>query len=193
MNNFCVAIYNKVYEVKYFEVIDTNFNDIYNIIKECSMVFNKEDIELYLIKEFVQKLSEHKNWYEYDQSVFYPYFIKLFIDNGIITIKAYHRKTEMAGYELYITKQIIVNRHINGNCIDDFIQRGVEPLLNSVTDLKNAIKDRCKQRINVTEYHNTACYESDFIQISLIKELIEKLLSNCNRQLEAMSDKYTKL
>ena len=90
-------------------------------------------------------------------------------------------------------ERYIINDKNEGNCIDDFIRRGIEPLMDNINDLKESIKSRKEDRIFSVEYHNTWCYEKDFTQISLIKKQAEKIIENCNKHLERISEFYTKL
>ena len=87
----------------------------------------------------------------------------------------------------------IINPEINeGNCIDDFIRRGVEPLVENINDLKESIKSRVKEREISISYHTTGCFERDFTEISLIKKQAEKIIENCNKHLERISEFYTR-
>lgn len=88
----------------------------------------------------------------------------------------------------------------NGNCIDDFIICGINPLLDIIQCLVYQISDRQTDRnpdaqykygLN-KDYHQTSCYENDFMQISKIRDIASKLVQNCNHELECMSEKYTK-
>ena len=88
---------------------------------------------------------------------------------------------------------VIHRNYNNGNCVDDFIKRGVKPLISSINDFTQNIESRINNRTNVIDYHQTNCYELDFTQISLIKTLCQKIIDNCNKQLEGMSEKYTKI
>lgn len=90
--------------------------------------------------------------------------------------------------ELYI-----INDSFTGNCVDDFIKRGVESRLTIINDLIKDIKSRVNERLNTLEYHQTGCYEKDFGDISLIKYQAQKIVDNCNKHLEQIAEKYTKL
>ena len=91
------------------------------------------------------------------------------------------------------TDRYIINPEINeGNCIDDFIRRGVEPLVENINDLKESIKSRVKEREISISYHTTGCFERDFTEISLIKKQAEKIIENCNKHLERISEFYTR-
>ena len=80
-----------------------------------------------------------------------------------------------------------------GNCIDDFIKRGVDSRLILINNSINSIKSRIEDRTNVIEYHQTDCYEKDFSDILTIKYQAQKIVDNCNKHLERISEKYTKI
>lgn len=122
----------------------------------------------------------------------YQYYIELIFEPSVIQMIAYNHVNYDKRIECFRERYIINNKN-EGNCIDDFIKRGIEPLLDNINDLKESIKSRKEERILSTEYHNTWCYEKDFTQISLIKKQAEKIIENCNKHLERISEFYTKL
>ena len=105
---------------------------------------------------------------------------------------AYHKGNKDQDITCFNERYIINPRTNEGNCIDDFIRRGVEPLLSNINDLKESIKSRVKEREISTSYHTTGCYERDFTEISLIKKQAEKIIENCNKHLERISEFYTR-
>ena len=122
----------------------------------------------------------------------YQYYIELVFEPSVILMIAYNHVNYDKRIECFRERYIINNKN-EGNCIDDFIRRGIEPLLDNINDLKESIKSRKEDRIFSVEYHNTWCYEKDFTQISLIKKQEEKIIENCNKHLERISEFYTKL
>lgn len=120
---------------------------------------------------------------EYDK-----YIIYIEYHNDYILIKAYDKY----GVQ-FLIKKYVIKWNIKGNCVDDFINRGVEPSLESIQDVINDIKSRKGERSKFVEYHRTGCYEKDFSQILLIKELAENIANNCNNHLERISEFYTRL
>ena len=88
------------------------------------------------------------------------------------------------------TKQ---NDNVLGNCVDDFIRRGIETQIDTINDLIKDIKSRKELRSNLLEYHSSSCYEHDFRQIINIKDMAQKIINNCNKHLERSTDKYTKM
>ena len=79
-----------------------------------------------------------------------------------------------------------------GNCIDDYIERGVEKYLDQIVDKTLDIKSRVDIRTNNNEYHNTACYEHDFSDIVDIRNIAQKIVDKANLHLSRISEFYTK-
>lgn len=124
--------------------------------------------------------------------MYYNYYIDILYDDSIIRIIAYNH-VNIDKQIICFTDRYIINPKTNeGNCIDDFIRRGIEPLLSNINDLKESIKSRVKDREISTSYHTTWCYERDFTEISLIKKQAEKIIENCNKHLERISEFYTR-
>jgi len=121
------------------------------------------------------------------------YEIELYYAPTIITMVAYNMVNKEQGIDCFRKSYIFDCKKNEGNCIDDFINRGVDPLLNNINELKAQIINRRQDRISEIEYHNTFCYEKDFAQISLIKKIAEKLAENCNKHLERISEFYTEI
>jgi len=90
--------------------------------------------------------------------------------------------------DTYITK-----KDYNGNCIDDFVFRGVQSRIDVINEYIHDIQQRVEERTSTNEYHQTSCYEKDFLQIFLIQKNAQKIVDNCKKQLELISEKYTKL
>ena len=122
----------------------------------------------------------------------YQYYIELIIEPTIIQITAYNNVNYDKRIECF-HERYILNDNNEGNCIDDFIRRGIEPLMDNINELKESIKSRLPERQISIEYHKTGCYEKDFAQIMLIKKQAEKIISNCNKHLERISEFYTRL
>lgn len=120
------------------------------------------------------------------------YFIYIDYCDTIITLKAYLAGDKESGILCYENRYVIDDKN-EGNCIDDFIKRGVEPQIVNINDLVNNIKDRLPERQISIEYHSTGCYERDFTQISLIKKFAQKIVDNCDKHLEQISEFYTRL
>ena len=121
------------------------------------------------------------------------YEIELYYEPTMITMVAYNMVNKEQGIDCFRKSYIFDRKKNEGNCIDDFINRGVDPLLNNINELKAQIINRRQDRISAIEYHNTFCYEKDFAQISLIKKIAEKLVENCNKHLERISEFYTEI
>ena len=165
------------------------WDNIKTIIK--SFKDNNEEIDLdSLIHELLNIDDYEEIPSVYNQ--FYNYYIYILYDNSIIKIIAYNH-VNIDQKIICFTDRYIINPEINeGNCIDDFIRRGVEPLVENINDLKESIKSRVKEREISISYHTTGCYERDFTEISLIKKQAEKIIENCNKHLERISEFYTR-
>ena len=165
------------------------WDNIKTIIK--SFKDNNEEIDLdSLIHELLNIDDYEEIPSVYNQ--FYNYYIYILYDNSIIKIIAYNH-VNIDQKIICFTDRYIINPEINeGNCIDDFIRRGVEPLVENINDLKESIKSRVKEREISISYHSSGCFERDFTEISLIKKQAEKIIENCNKHLERISEFYTR-
>lgn len=202
-NNYCAYIHihtcqisNKG-EICGDTYIKTEFNGkpqlVWDNIKTIIKSFkdNGEEIDLdSLIHELLNIDDYEEIPSVYNQ--FYNYYIYILYDNSIIKIIAYNH-VNIDQKIICFTDRYIIKPEINeGNCIDDFIRRGVEPLVENINDLKESIKSRVKEREISISYHTTGCYERDFTEISLIKKQAEKIIENCNKHLERISEFYTR-
>ena len=177
--------------------IKTEFNGkpqlVWDNIKTIIKSFKDNDEEIDL-DSLIHELLNIDDYEEipsvYNQ--FYNYYIYILYDNSIIKIIAYNH-VNIDQKIICFTDRYIINPEINeGNCIDDFIRRGVEPLVENINDLKESIKSRVKEREISISYHTTGCFERDFTEISLIKKQAEKIIENCNKHLERISEFYTR-
>lgn len=177
--------------------IKTEFNGkpqlVWDNIKTIIKSFKDNDEEIDL-DSLIHELLNIDDYEEipptYDKS--YNYYIDILYDNSIIKIIAYNH-VNIDQKIICFTDRYIINQEINeGNCIDDFIRRGVEPLVENINDLKESIKSRVKEREISISYHSTGCFERDFTEISLIKKQAEKIIENCNKHLERISEFYTR-
>lgn len=177
--------------------IKTEFNGkpqlVWDNIKTIIKSFKDNDEEIDL-DSLIHELLNIDDYEEipptYDKS--YNYYIDILYDNSIIKIIAYNH-VNIDQKIICFTDRYIINPEINeGNCIDDFIRRGVEPLVENINDLKESIKSRVKEREISISYHSTGCFERDFTEISLIKKQAEKIIENCNKHLERISEFYTR-
>ena len=165
------------------------WDNIKTIIK--SFKDNDEEIDLDSLIHELLNIDDYKEIPPtYNKS--YNYYIDILYDNSIIKIIAYNH-VNIDQKIICFTDRYIINPEINeGNCIDDFIRRGVEPLVENINDLKESIKSRVKEREISISYHTTGCFERDFTEISLIKKQAEKIIENCNKHLERISEFYTR-
>lgn len=132
------------------------------------------------------------NSYNIIKSDSFDFYIKIDYDDSIIIYKVYNScnfDQELTCFE----ERYIYSKNNEGNCIDDFIRRGVNPLIDNIKDMISEINKRLPQRQVAVEYHRTSCFEKDFSQISLIKKYAQTIVDNCNKQLERISENYTKI
>jgi len=153
-------------------------NDEYH--EGASLTFEQLINRLLAFDEYSTSVEEGEDWVDFDITIQYE-------ENSITMIALNRDKVEC------FRKTYVTSDNNEGNCIDDFIRRGVEPLLNNIIQLKDSIKSRKDERASAVEYHRTGCYEKDFGQISLIRQLAEKLVNNSNTHLERISEFYTRL
>lgn len=154
----------------------------------------KDNNEIIDFNELIHEFLEIKDYEEtiYSNDQLYNYYIDILYDDSIIKITAYNKVNIDQKIQCFNDRYIINSITNEGNCIDDFIRRGVEPLLYNINDLKESIKSRVHDREISTAYHTTGCYERDFTEISLIKKQAEKIIENCNKHLERISEFYTR-
>lgn len=145
------------------------------------------------LEHLIDSLMYFYEYYPYNEIINdIEYFIYVDYCDTIITLKAYHTGDKESEIVCYENRYVIDDKN-EGNCIDDFIKRGVEPQIANINDLVNSIKDRLPERQITIEYHRTGCYERDFTQISLIKKFAQKIVDNCDKHLERISEFYTRL
>ena len=189
-----IIIYNTGYVTTYLKVlnaetVDSVIDDIKSIIK------NNDSIDSIMMAfignpNWVSGFSDDIN----DTSI--KYLIKIYIDNleNYIKLRIYKRNDNNdTNYIFMYSKHVMINLDYKGNCVDDFLHRGVIPIINNINDLVCDISKRQDIRAESIEYHNTGCYERDFRQTKFIQEEAKKLLENCNKHLERISEFYTKL
>ena len=153
-------------------------NDEYH--KGASLTFDQLVNRMLAFDDYSTSVEEGEDWVDFEITIQY--------EQNSITMIAINRDKVKCFRKTYVTSD-----NNEGNCVDDFIRRGVEPLLNNIIQLKESIKSRKGERESAVEYHRTGCYEKDFGQISLIRQLAEKLVNNSNTHLERISEFYTRL
>ena len=170
--------------------------EIWNQIKKAysNIKYNTDKDNLLSLRNELRDTYKYNIVYDINNNqVDYMYLIELNWEDSIISIHAYHKENYKQKIECLNDRLITHPEKNEGNCIDDFIKRGVESRLDIINELVISIKNRLPERQSSIQYHDTWCYEKDFTQISLIKKEAEKIVANCNKQLERISDKYTKL
>lgn len=140
--------------------------------------------------ERMQLFDNYISQWDQEKDLWIDYVIEINFYTDIIVFSGYSFKT---GELAYSNRLVLNSSSKEGNCTDDFVRRGVEPLIGNINDLLDSIKSRLDVRKTSTEYHQTGCYEMDFTQIGLIKIFANKIAENCNKHLERISEHYTKL
>ena len=144
------------------------------------------------LKEFINKFKDLiidktvHNFYNYHKNDIPEIYIYLHED-------CLRFEKFSANKQLLISKKHFLNDNIKGNCVDTFIQNGLESNLDSLNNFIYEIKGRNYERENSQEYHQTSCYEHDFYQLTCIKNILDKMVNLCDKQLQQMSEKYTKI
>ena len=169
------------------------WNDIKQAIKELKDGLWKDDYPEGLTFENLLKrllaFDGYRELCEEDDKIYNDYECIVRYENSVISYKAFNGN----GIVYDANKWITDTTKNEGNCIDDFLKRGVIPQRDTINELIDNIKSRVDERQVAIEYHQTGCYEKDFTQISLIRRFAQKIVDNCDIQLERISEKYTKL
>jgi len=170
-----------VVECVVIEKIDILIDDLYKEMCDEYMSSDNFDIKKILSNHNCEIIQIQDK-----QQISLVFFIK--VDEEKMMVNVY-KVPNILMYSKTRYKKI----NIEGNCIDKFIIKGLYGELNSIDYYIDDIKSRKFERKDLVEYHQTACYEHDFNSLCNIKHSLEKLLENCNKEIELMSDKYTKL
>ena len=93
---------------------------------------------------------------------------------------------------LYKTKVWDLSEH-TGNCVDRFLRNKLNSSIEFIKRSYHQIKLRSYERDNTNQYHQTDCYEKDYLQLCLIRNEAKKIVENCNKKLILLSEKYTKI
>ena len=117
---------------------------------------------------------------------------KMIIVNEETTI---HIKIDLYNFKsliLYKTKIWDLSEN-TGNCIDRFLRNKLNSSIEFIKKSYSQIKLRYNKRISNDQYHQTDCYEKDYLQLCLIRDEAKKIVENCNKKLILLSEKYTKI
>ena len=178
---------NNIYpNVCYVDNSENSYLNIWDNIKLSIKYLNK--INSFSLDNLIKTLCKIDNYYIDDNTSYLNYIALICYDNNELTIKI--RKAGQT-YHLFVNKYLI-NYNKEGNCVDDFIIRGITPKIELINKCISDIESGTNDRMMSTEYHNTGQYEKDFFNISMIKKYAQTIVDNCNKQLESLSDNYTK-
>lgn len=183
-----INVHNTKFDSDNSFTINGDYEELWKHIKKSvkTKQLNNSSYSVYYDIEYVI------NSYDTIESDSFDFYIKIDYDDSIIIYKVYNScnfDQELTCFE----ERYIYSKNNEGNCIDDFIRRGVNPLIDNIKDMVSEINKRLPQRQVAVEYHRTSCFEKDFSQISLIKKYAQTIVDNCNKQLERISESYTKI
>jgi len=82
---------------------------------------------------------------------------------------------------------------MKGNCIDKFIEKKISSSIINILKYRLSLRKRIDNRTDNNDYFSSLCYEQDFSDIRKIKEEATKLIEDCNKFLERISEQYSKL
>lgn len=123
----------------------------------------------------------------------YDYIVVCTFKENKVCIRSYYYDAD-SGREIDNYVFTFVHKKIaKGNCVDDFLERGVKHLVDSINDYVKDIESRQNERESNKEYHNSVCYELDFNKVCMIKMMAEKIVKNCSTHLERITENYTEL
>lgn len=206
-----VNIYNPLYDGSYFiysdksELEDGSISLFESYLKQAIKVSydmfghaNASDIASVLDTKFNFKNLSRYDWNEY-KSDLEKYDFDCQIDVGIqCNNGTYNLMITSIHNELISKSKMHIDCKSNegsniGNYVDLFLYKKVYPKIVIVMNLYDNVKNRKDIREKSVEYCQTACYENDFTEISKIKDIAKQIVDDCNKQLEVMADKYTKI
>jgi len=173
-------------------VTDKLYEEIWKDIIHIITIKQNNNIQFTYIDLITNLLCDQ--YYNCNDNDFEDVQYNIYLDyyDTILVFKVYNVVNEAQGI-ICDEKRYVINNNNEGNCIDNFIKKGVNPQIENIMDLVKSINERLPERQITNEYHNTWCYERDFTEISLIKKFAQKIVDNCNLHLERISEFYTKI
>lgn len=156
---------------KYFKYQKNFYNTLPDIFKESIKV------------NYVELNENEINNYDYYLSI----NVICYFNSNKIELLIYKKSG------LLIKSKIWDCNKLSGNCIDRFIRNKIISKFNFIEYLIGQIKYREKDRTDKIEYHQTSCYEKDYLQLCLMRDTARKMMEDCNDKLIALSEKYTKI
>lgn len=160
---------NKNFLIKDFYFLSKNIYDNF-----CLSFDDKYDIEFN---------------YNFENDIKYRIIVIFSNETKSVNISVYNEKRTnvLLYYKEYILKEI------RGNCIDRFINLHILPKIHKIENFINSINSNSISRNSNNDYFSSLVYEDDFMQISTIRDEAKRIYEMCNKQLELMSEKYSKL
>ena len=166
----------------YLNLDDFNNDDFY---KDIIDIYKKSDSYEDFIVNFSKKFN--RNIVKQHDTKF---FVHIHIFETYMIYMLYNSIFKLIDAQKYFSNKF--NKGI-GNCVDTFLNKAINKNMFTIESFVHDINCRQKERTNCLDYHNTTTFESDFSQIVKISKILKKMLRNCDKQLEMMSEKYTSL
>ena len=187
LNNFNAYNKHSKFATKYNLDLKYEKDKLY---KEICNIFNSLNNNSKL-EDFLFKFNKFSKEYQLNkqiktEEIDVNILISLYDNHFLFNVESYPDR------KLIESKRYIKNK-LEGNCVDNFITKVLESNLYSINNFIEDIKTRQNIRTNTKEYHQTACYEHDFSQLITIRDILNKMINSCDKQLTQMSDKYTKI
>lgn len=192
---------------------DIYYKNIKNIYIDTSTYSYKE-----IIEDIIGIIKEHKNssiqdFYLFNKCIYDDFCLKftdkyniLFdLDNNeeikqriIIEFASVSKSVNMYVYDnkrqqvLRYYKEYVLKK-VTGNCINRFVELVILPKIHKIQCFINSINYDSIYRNCDNDYFSSLVYENDFTHISIIRDEAKRIYELCNKQLELMSEKYSKL
>lgn len=154
------------------EKIDILIDDLYKEICDEYILSNNFDIKKILINHNCEIIKPENN-----QEIELVFFI--IVNDNNIKVNVYQVPNVLLYSKIYYKKI-----KIDGNHIDQFIINELYGELNAIDNYIDDIKSRKYERKDLIEYSKTTCYENDLRSLCNIKNSLEILLNNCNKEIE---------
>ena len=182
MNNIKITFINHITnDISIFVLKNYPYKNIY---KELCHLFNNDNVNI---------ISNFKNLVQnfiIDSDIFNQNIKNLII--SLYDDYFLYEETNIKN-QLINVKKYFLNKIKHKNCVDNFLEKAIDSNIYSINKFVEDLKERKYIRDNVEQYHQTSCYEQDFYQLIQIKDIINKIDILLNKEIEQLSDKYTKL
>lgn len=168
-------------QLSYDQLVDLLYERFRKFKTYCSETINATNIDKYVISPVCENFLADTS-----SDIRYHYFVYISIENNIANITVTNDKYSY----IYAFKQVVINDRYAGNCVTDFINRGIQPIIAEISKYSEDIGSRHENRIQESDYGGSYLYTEDFTQILKIKNLVTKMLTLCNKELQNLTDNY---